>query len=151
MCSEQVTNLMTQSLPLLTNSNVAIRLTLSRMYIIVANLLLWNDYEDNYYEHVSKWELWWWLLVLIIWFLQLETTAEESYICNNFNNFENRDEWNANVQSQCALLGFHAAQKDPENPEPILSQSETVTPTFESKLQMSYFGDSMINCLFNSS
>jgi len=111
---------------------------------------------------------------LIIWFLKLETATKESYIRYNFNNFKNRDERNANVQSQCAFKKIstnyaalqslnYAVRQCPidrpprpmitttESPKAKKGQVETLTPIFESKLQMSYFGDSMISCLFNSS
>lgn len=106
--------------------------------------------------------------------MKFETATEESYICYNFNNFKNRDERNANVQSQCAFkkISTYAALQSLDNaiqcrpsmpdrpPSPSADhqkstqakgQVETLTPIFESKLQMSYFGDSMISCLFNSS
>jgi hypothetical protein len=104
--------------------------------------------------------------------LKFETATEESYICYDFNNFKNRDERNANVQSQCAFkkISTYAALQSLDNAStnavrqcptvrhhrPLKvrqakGQVETLTPIFESKLQISYFGDSMISCLFNSS
>ena len=106
--------------------------------------------------------------------MKFETATEESYICYNFNNFKNRDERNANVQSQCAFkqISTYAALQsldnaiqcrpsmpdrppspsaDHQNVHQAKGQVETLTPIFESKLQISYFGDSMISCLFNSS
>lgn len=48
---------------------------------------------------------------------------------------------------QCPTVRHHRPLKVRQ----AKGQVETLTPIFESKLQISYFGDSMISCLFNSS